>query len=414
MKNIILCMFACASFIMHAQTVKIIDKTTLKPLDAVSVSKTGSTQVFTTNSDGEVALSNIKSGDSLTVSRLDYATRIIAYTDIINSEIALTQKSYELNEFVISATRSENTVSDVAQNISVINKNEIAFQNNSTSADLLQQSGEVLVQKSQAGGGSPVMRGFEASRILMVVDGVRMNNAIYRAGHLQNIITVDQSLLERVELAFGPGSVIYGSDALGGVINFTTINPKLSENDVLRTDVNVFARYGTAATEKTGHIDFNLGGSKFASLTSVTYSDFDDLKVGSEPNADNKYGSFNFRPYYQDHINGVDTIIMNDDSTVQIETGYSQIDIMQKLLFQQNKNVAHKINFQFSTSGDIPRYDRLTDPGDDAGTLTQGDWYYGPQDRLFAAYDLNIKSTGSVFNDLRLVASYQDIQESRF
>ncbi|MBC8046222.1 MAG: TonB-dependent receptor, partial [Fimbriimonadaceae bacterium] len=198
------------------------------------------------------------------------------------------------------------------------------------------------------------------------------------------------------------------------VINFTTINPKLSENDVLRTDVNVFARYGTAATEKTGHIDFNLGGNKFASLTSVTYSDFNDVKVGAEPNADNKYGSFNFRPFYQDNVNGIDTIIMNDDSTMQVETGYSQVDIMQKLLFQQNENVSHKINMQFSTSSDIPRYDRLTDPGDDAGSLAQGDWYYGPQDRLLAAYDLNIQSTGKVFNDLRLIASYQDIQESRF
>jgi hemoglobin/transferrin/lactoferrin receptor protein len=245
------------------------------------------------------------------------------------------------------------------------------------------------------------------------MDGVRMNNAIYRAGHLQNIITVDQSLLQRVELAFGPGSLMYGSDALGGVVNFTTINPMLSVSDNLRTDVHAFAKYASAATEIASHLDLNLGGKKFASLTSFTYSNFEDLKAGANPNKDNEYGSFNFRPYYQDNIDGVDTILINEDSTLQVATAYSQMDIMEKLLFQQSSYVSHMLNVQYSTSSDIPRYDRLTDPGADPGSLNQGDWYYGPQDRLLAVYDLNIISEGKVFNDLRLVASYQYIQESR-
>ena len=77
----------------------------------------------------------------------------------------------------------------------------------------------VKVQKTQFGGGSPVLRGMEANRILLVVDGVRMNNAIYRKGHLQNSITVSPSMLDKTEVLFGPSSVIYGSDALGGVIH---------------------------------------------------------------------------------------------------------------------------------------------------------------------------------------------------
>lgn len=409
-----LCIFAFASIIIQSQTVKVLDKTTLQPLGDVQILKKSSTETFSTNSLGEVVLSGFKTEDSLLVSRLDYATRTIVFADILERPVIyLSQKSYELNEIVISGTRSENKQGDLAQQITVINKSEIAFQNNATSADLLQQSGDVLVQKSQLGGGSPIMRGFEASRILLVVDGVRMNNAIYRAGHLQNIITMDQSMLERVELAFGPGSLMYGSDALGGVVNFTTINPKLSVDDKLLTDINAFTRYGTAANETTGHLDLNLGAKKFASLTSLTFSDFGDLKVGANPNKDNKYGSFNFRPIYQDYINGVDTVLMNDDSTLQVATAYSQMDIMQKLLFRQNENLRHKLNFQYSTSSDIPRYDRLTDPGEGPGTLKQGDWYYGPQNRLLAAYDLIVYSKSKMFNYMQLVTSYQDIQESR-
>ena len=137
---------------------------------------------------------------------------------------AQTDTNYNLDEVVIWGSRFPDKRKEVAQKIDVIKLEAIAFSNNTT-ADLLQQSGKVLVQKSQQGGGSPIIRGFEASRILLVVDGVRLNNAIYRAGHLQNIITMDPSILAKAEIAYGPSSVVYGSDALGGVIHFHTRNP---------------------------------------------------------------------------------------------------------------------------------------------------------------------------------------------
>lgn len=98
---------------------------------------------------------------------------------------------------------------------------------------------------------------------------------------------------------------------------------------------NVSARYGTAASDKTAHFDLNLAGKNIASLTSVTYSNFDDLHAGGTPNKDNKYGSFGFRPIYQETINGVDTIIVNPDSTKQVASGYSQYDILEKSCINQ-------------------------------------------------------------------------------
>ena len=65
-----------------------------------------------------------------------------------------------------------------------------------TSAEILQKSGAVVIQMSQSGGGSPIIRGFEANRVLLVVDGVRLNNAIYRSGHLQNSISISPLMLE--------------------------------------------------------------------------------------------------------------------------------------------------------------------------------------------------------------------------
>ena len=120
---------------------------------------------------------------------------------------------------------------EVPVKINTITKKEADFFNPQTSADLLTASNEVFVQKSQLGGGSPMIRGFAANSVLLVIDGVRMNNAIYRSGNLQNVISLDPNTIERTEVIFGPGSIIYGSDALGGVFSFTSRNPVLSGSD---------------------------------------------------------------------------------------------------------------------------------------------------------------------------------------
>ena len=131
------------------------------------------------------------------------------------------------------------------------------------------------------GGGSPMIRGFAANRVLIVVDGIRMNNAIYRSGNLQNIISVDPNSLERAEVIFGPGSVIYGSDALGGVMSFNTLSPKLSTNQSSESFGKAYARYSSANFEKTIHGSYNFGGNKWAAVFASTYTDFDDLRMGS-------------------------------------------------------------------------------------------------------------------------------------
>ncbi len=131
----------------------------------------------------------------------------------------------DLEEVIISVNKSEESKKFVSQQIQVINSAQIELLQSQTTADLIANTGNVFVQKSQMGGGSPVIRGFEASRIVLVVDGVRMNNIIYRSGHLQNIVSMDNAILDRAEILFGPSSTVYGSDALGGVIHMFTRKP---------------------------------------------------------------------------------------------------------------------------------------------------------------------------------------------
>ena len=332
-------------------------------------------------------------------------------TTAAQAQLADTSKlsTINLNEFVISGNKFEENKKNISQPIQVIGQKEIEWTMPQTAAVLLEQSGNVFVQKSQMGGGSPVVRGFEASRVLLVIDGVRMNNAIYRAGHLQNAITVDPNLLDRVEILYGPASTLYGSDALGGVVIFNTKQPMLGLNGKTKIAANAMTRYSSAYSEYTGHFDFNIGFKKFASLTSVSYSSFGDLRQGNNRNP--FYGSFGMRKEYVERINGVDSILQNNDSNIQKQSGYDQIDILQKLLFRQNDHVTHTLNLQYSTSSDIPRYDRLTDVRN--GKLRFAEWYYGPQERLMAAYQLNAKDLSGFFDDIRLGLSHQAIEESR-
>ena len=163
-------------------------------------------------------------------------------------QVDTTEKNLE--EIVVYSNKFAEQLKNIAQKIDVISARTIAKFNAQNTGDLLINTGNVFVQKSQQGGSSPVIRGFEASRVLLVVDGIRMNNAIYRAGHLQNVITVDQNMLEAVEVLQGPSSTLYGSDALGGVLNFRSKRPKLSTSNNLFLTGSAFARYSSANEEK--------------------------------------------------------------------------------------------------------------------------------------------------------------------
>ena len=320
-----------------------------------------------------------------------------------------TLRPVSLNEYVFSSNKFKENKKNIAQQIQTISQKETEWAMPQNTGNLMEQTGNVFVQRSQAGGGSVVLRGFEASRVLMVVDGVRMNNAIYRAGHLQNIITVDNNLLAQTEVMFGPASTLYGSDALGGVVIFNTKNPLLSKDGRTSFNANAMTRFSSANNEGTGHINFNIGLKKFAFLTSVTYSNFGDLRQGSHSNP--FYGSFGMRNEYVTRINGIDSIVANPNPHVQKFTGYKQYDLMEKILFQQNDKISHTLNLQLSNSSNIPRYDRLTDIRN--GKLRFAEWYYGPQKRAMAAYQFEAKNLNGAFDEIKAGINYQSIQESR-
>ncbi len=313
----------------------------------------------------------------------------------------------------IYSNKFREKINHTAQQALVIDQRVITKVNAGNTADLLQETGKVFVQKSQQGGGSPVLRGFEASRILLLVDGIRMNNAIYRAGHLQNAISVDQNILESVEVLMGPASTLHGSDALGGAIQFRTRAAKISSTEKTEISGGHFMRYRTVNKELTGHIDLNIGTKKWGWLQSYTYSKFGDLKMGARHLE--KYPNFGRRTHYIDTRNGTDRMVANPDQRIQKFSGYQQWDITQKILYKASDRLTHSWNFQLSNTTDIPRYDRLQDVKDFGGnigtTLRFAEWYYGPQFRSLAAYQVQWMAHAN--QEANLQVHHQLIKESR-
>ncbi len=339
----------------------------------------------------------------------------LAWSQYAEQEENDTTKVRYLDEVVVSANRVAEQRRSIAQQIFVIRPSTIKSFNGQTTADLLQNSGVVAMQRSQQGGGSPILRGFEASRVLLVVDGVRMNNAIYRAGHLQNVLRVDNNNLDHAEVLLGPSSTVYGSDALGGVIHFYTRNPVLAiSGQKSNTTGEGFVRLGSANDEKTFHFDLNVADEKMGSFTSVTVSDFGDLRMGKNknPNLENFFGA---RRQYAVRApdNSSDLLLTNADSLVQKYSGYRQWDILQKFLYKASNRISHILNFQYSNTNNVPRYDRLTDPGGNNTGLAWAEWYYGPEKRFMGSYTLKVNDLGKWADGMTATASYQDVQESR-
>ncbi|MFD2514360.1 TonB-dependent receptor plug domain-containing protein [Pontibacter locisalis] len=153
----------------------------------------------------------------------------------------------------------------------------------------------------------------------------------------------------------------------------------------------------------------NYGRRKWGSLTGITVSDFGNLRQGD--NRHSTYGDLGLRNYYAARIAGKDTMLLNPKPVIQRPTGYTQYDLLQKVLFKPNEYTSHTLNLQLSTSSDIPRYDRLTEFS--GNKLKFAKWHYGPQERLMAAYTWENSRRRSFYDESRLTSAYQRLKESR-
>ena len=395
--------------LVFGQEITLLDTETKEPVINAVLYNDDKSKTVLSDFDGTCDISVFNRNERITIRHLSYQTKRSTKQLLLKrgGKVYLGLKREQLDEVVMSISKWEQQKKDIPQKIVSINAQAIAFANPQTSADLLQNSGKIFVQKSQLGGGSPMIRGFATNRLVLSVDGVRMNNAIFRGGNIQNIISIDPFTVKNTEVVFGPGSVIYGSDAIGGVMNFITNKPQFSTIENLDISGGMNYRYASGNDENTGHFDINIGSQKWAFLTSASYNNFSDLQMG-------RHGPDSYlRNQYVKRLNGQDVLVENESPRIQIPTAYDQINLMQKISYRPNNNWSYDLGLFLSGTSDYSRYDRLIRPDSSGTGLRSAEWFYGPQKWFMGNMQVSNKGRGRFYDGLRITGAFQNFKESR-
>ncbi|GDX42002.1 hypothetical protein LBMAG22_05310 [Bacteroidota bacterium] len=200
------------------------------------------------------------------------------YLFVSTGSVAQVDSSKKLPAIIITATKTKSSITKTPFSVSVLDSSKLKQSLLRTVPESLIGLSCVFVQKTNHGGGSPIVRGLTGNQNLLLIDGFRLNNAIFRYGPNQYLTLVDPFLVERIEVVKGTGSVQFGSDAMGGVINVITRQPRLSVKPVFSS--TLLLRGTSQGMERTLRPEIQFSNKKIATLVSGVFSDFGDLKGG--------------------------------------------------------------------------------------------------------------------------------------
>jgi hemoglobin/transferrin/lactoferrin receptor protein len=394
------------------QLIKVIDFETSFPIEGVKVSSPDSKYIFHTNKEGFVSLRTFRKKDSIIFTHPEYETYRTTKKEIWeNGRVVQMIKHYQkLDNVVLSVSRTSAKKNTVAKQVKIIDRIETMKIMPATAADLLELTGGLMIQKSQGGAGSPIIRGLEANRVLLVMDGIRLNNAISRTGHLHTAVSINPLIMDRTEIIYGPSS-IYGSDALGGVINFYTHTPVV--NNTKEIEGEFLGRFATANNETTFHVNTEVSQPVWASFFALTFSDYGDIKMGS--NRLHGYDDWGLVPYYSenDDRHYFPTPTENPDPNIQPNTAFDQKDFFNKTIINLSQSKKNKLILlsQYNYTGKVNRFDKLTE--EKGGTLKYAEWYYGPAERLLFSPQLELEFSHKYLQKAKIILAYQNWDESR-
>jgi hemoglobin/transferrin/lactoferrin receptor protein len=346
-------------------------------------------------------------------SKLLLITCILLSHQLFSQELLVDTIYRKFNTLVATNAVNRFTQKKIAlpNEVKAVSNEQIKSFTGLTSSELLMNTGTIYVRNLFQGGASPIVRGFEGSRIGLYVDGIRLNTLITGTNYNQNILCVDPNLLENIEVVNGPSSSNYGTDALGGAIHLRTRMPELS-TDTLGGKVftgNIFTKYNTANQGQTYHLDFNYGDGRTAILTSFSYMSFGDLRMGAKANP---FSTDTYtRDFNVEYVNAKDSAVKSADNLLQKGSGYNQLFGTVKVLYKPEENISHLLNFQYSNTSEMNNYGQLNEVNS-KGRPIYAKSTVGPQNRIIGSYELNIQPDSTFFDNLKLGINFQDFQTS--
>jgi outer membrane receptor protein involved in Fe transport len=180
-------------------------------------------------------------------------------------------------DIIVTASRRDEPAFQSPRAVSVVDRLDIDEQVSRTTPEALLEEPGIFLQRTNHGGGAPIIRGHLGNRILLLVDGIRLNNSTFRQGPNQYLNTVDPIVVDRIEIVRGPGSALFGSDAIGGLINVLTERPRLGAGGAYGA-----ARLASASMDQSAQLGLRVGWStpRTGALASASFRHFGDLRGG--------------------------------------------------------------------------------------------------------------------------------------
>jgi len=331
----------------------VIDETSQAPIANVNIYFEHSTVGTTSDRQGNFSIKSVPTGQQvLLVTHIGYHTRRVSLNlspgDTKRINILLTPRVLNVNEIIFTASRHAETVFKSQMNVAVATPEKIALRTSPNTADALREVPGVLVQKTTAGHGSPIIRGMIGKDVLLLYNGIRLNKPTFRFGANQYMNTINVESLERIEITKGPGSVMYGSDAIGGVVNMITASSSSTETERLKNSHYSFSsRYGSADRSRI----VNAGFSQW--LGSIQVAGGLGLKKIGDLMAGKKIGS-------------------------QVPTGYREWNGNLRVGIPINRQTSVELDLLTVQQRDVPRYDKYV-------TGKYETYRYDPQNRYLTA-----------------------------
>jgi outer membrane receptor protein involved in Fe transport len=276
-------------------------------------------------------------------------------------------------QVVVAAQRQEGDVLRVPGSVAVLTRRELDERLPRSTPDALMEVPGVFVQKTNQGGGSPYVRGLVGNQVLVLVDGVRLNNATYRLGPNQYLNTIDPATVERIEVVRGAGSVLYGTDALGGVVHIVTRTPTPRAAPFFEVRSTIKGAQGVP--ERSARVEFEGGVGPLAVLGGVSVKAFGDLRAGG-------------------------------DLGVRAPSGYDEADADLKVRWTASVRQALTLTVQRVRQEDVGRFDQVAQRG-------FASWAFDPQERWLGAlaYTYDVRAAG--VDRISVTAAAQRTREDR-
>lgn len=283
-----------------------------------------------------------------------------------------------LEEHVITATRVRRPLAEVPGAVTAIESDQIERQSPAIITDLLRGQTGVYVQQTTPGQGTPIVRGLTGSSVLMLVDGMRLNNALFRPSPNQYYALVDPYHVDRLEVLRGAGSTLYGSDAIAGVVHVETPMPRF-ETETWQSRGRVLGEFASADTAGLGRVAVAAGRSGIAFAGGATYQDHDDVVSGN--------GVVQRRSNYN---------VVSADGALTLESDVQDVFL----------------SLQYLQQPETPRYDALV-AGFGQDHPESDVFVFKPNDRLFAHGRYRSHGLAPFLDELIAHVAFQEINDDR-